>query len=503
MPDEVQEQQSTILTPEENLSVLSDNLICSVIGSDDVAKDLRSILFGQLNEQVFRDENYVIYSVLYNFKDKGITPDTEFLKMYLMRNQKFLKESQQFINLTEFADLDENPIIGYISAVIKQFVRLQGVPTLSKDTFRLSIEKYKQEFSAFEISKAYSQSKIILYDGIQVGKRFYQGYNDSVAYIKKKIADVEAILDHTTGAGFIDSRKSAVVDNERTKPIKIGDFDLIKELNDVLGGIYTSMFYSVLAPTKGGKSKFTTRMAHTVAVKYGQNVSVYPHEGGYEAWWAQLRAIHYEYTYIRNGDSNSKVVPLSQDDILKDNYPSETVKNLEQASRLDLFTNPQYGNFYMIDRPFYAETLVDEIETSVQLNDSKLVVIDYLQLISSMDNSKSKPQYIGKAYQEVLGYCKKRNVAVVSPSQFTQEFIKDMSRSKGGTAQETRTAGGESAEIVRTPDINIALYASIEDLIRREMSIISIPSRFCPPFPDIPIYADLCSCVFASYDQTA
>lgn len=174
---------------------------------------------------------------------------------------------------------------------------------------------------------------------------------------------------------------------------------------------------------------------------------------------------------------------------------------LEESSKLDLFTNPNYGVINMIDRPFIAETFIDEIETSVQLNGSRAVLIDYLQLIGSNDRGRSKPQVIGKAYQDALSYAKKRNVAMISPSQFTQDFMNEMAKSKDGQTHEVRTAGGESAEIIRTPDINIALYASTEDLIRKEMTIMSVPSRLCEPFPDVHIYADLCSCVFSSLES--
>lgn len=487
-------------TPEERLSEISDRLIQSVIKNDDESKRNRQFLFGQVSPKVFKDENYIIFMVLHNFKDKGITPDSEFLKLYLMRNTKLIKDSQEYIDLTEYKDLDENIYIGYITAVIKQFVRLQGLETSSFDDFKLDIEKYKSEFSSYEINRAYSQAKIILYDGIQVGRKFYQGYEDSVAYTKKKIADIEAVLDHTTGAGFIDSRTAGIEDKQESKPEIIGDFGLIKELNQYLDGIYTSLFYNIMAPTKGGKSKFTSRLIHNIVVEHGNNASVWAHEGGYEAWWAQLRAIHFEYLYIRNKDEGHRIAPLSQKDIMYGKYPSDEIKALEEASRLDLFTNPNYGVINMIDRPFKVETFIEEIETSVQLNDSKAVLIDYLQLIGWDSSSKSKPQAIGGAYQALLAYAKKRNVAVMSPSQFTQEFMDEMAKSKDGQQHEVRTAGGESSEIIRTPDINIALYASIEDLIRKKMTIMSVPSRLAQPFPDIEIYADLCSCVFSSID---
>ena len=489
---------SVYLTPEERLKELSDKLLQSMIQGDSASLQNRSFLFGQFNPKVFKDENYIIYQVFYSFKDKGITPDSDFMKMYMLRNTKMFKDGSEYINLQEFADLDENLYVAYASATLKQFNRLLTLEPLNLSDLKLEAEKYKSEFSAYEISRAYSQAKVILYDGIQIGRRMYQGYDDSVAYVKKKIADIEAVLDHTTGEGFIDSREYGIEDDKVEKPIKIGDFDLITELNKHFGGIFTSIFYNIMAPTKGGKSKFTSRMAHNVCVENGFNISVWAHEGGYKAWWAQMRAIHFEYLYIRGKDPSERVAALSQQDILFGNYPSEEIRALEEASRLDLFTNPNYGVINMIDRPFLGESFIEEIETSVQLNDSRFVLIDYLQLIGTRNSNSSKPQVIGRAYQDLLAYAKKRNVAVVSPSQFTQEFMKEMASSKEGQSHEVRTAGGESSEIIRTPDVNIALYATTEDLIRHKMTIMSVPSRLAQPFPDIDIYADLCSCVFAS-----
>lgn len=495
MADEV------FLTPEERLAELSDKLICSSIGSDDLAKTNRKILFGQVSPKVFKNENYIIFKVLFNFKDKGITPDEDFIRMYLLRNKKMVKESQSYIDINAYKDLDEDPVVGYISAVLKQFTRLRGMDELSEDDFKLVLEKYKLEYSNFEMNIVYSQARMILYDGLQEGRRFYQGYSDSVAYVKRKIADIESLLDHTTGAGFIDSSVQGLVDDEDVEPTKIGDFGLIKELNEHLGGIYTSYFYSILAPTKGGKSKFTSALFHNILVEYGNNVVVWAHEGGYSAWWAQLRAIHYNYLYIRNGQPENRPEAVSQQDIISKTYPSESIRSLEEASRLDLFTNPNYGNLYMIDRPFNVETFIEEIETAVQLNNAKAVLIDYLQLIDWTSSGISKPQAISQAYQKLLAYAKKRNVAVFSPAQFTQGFMDEMAKSKDGAQHEVRTAGGESSEIIRTPDINIALYASIEDLIRNEMTILSVPSRLASPFPSFGIYCDLKSCVFSSIDE--
>ena len=137
-------------------------------------------------------------------------------------------------------------------------------------------------------------------------------------------------------------------------------------------------YHSHLGTRRGGMAVCSengfTRAIHNIMVEHGYNVSVWAHEGGYKAWWAQLRAIHFEYLYIRNADPTKRVAPLSQKEILYGNYPSEEIKALEEQSRLDLFTNPNYGVAYMIDRPFKVETFIDEVETSVQLNNSKAVL---------------------------------------------------------------------------------------------------------------------------------
>lgn len=494
----------TLLTPEERLQELSDIILSNVLKQDDEAREKRQYLFSQLPVRVFRDENYILYKTLSTFKGRGIVPDATFLKMYLLRNTKVFTENASFIDLSVYADLDENPYLGYTTAVINQYTRLVNTDAVDMDVFKLTIEKYKVEYESIEMDKAYSQARLILHDGIQVGRRFYQGYDDSYAYIKKVASDIENMMDNSIGDGFIDSESEAIVDNPRAQPEKISDFDLIEELNsdETLGGIYTSLLVNIVAPTKGGKSKFTARLVHTALVKYGVNVSVWAFEGGYEAWWAQMRAIHFEYIYIRNAvDRNHAVAPLSQADILLNRYPSETIKSLEEASRLDLFTNTAYGKMNMINRPFYVESFIDEIDTSVKVNDSKMVVVDYLQLISSSEKGRKNNEIIREAYKKALQYCKDRNVSFITPAQFTQEFIKEMAHSKGGASQETRTAGGESSEVIRASDINIALYASIDDLQRKSMTVMSIPSRLSVAFPAFEIYADLCSCVFSSIDE--
>lgn len=487
------------LTPEERIASLSDSLLANVVGADDDSKMKRQLLFSEFKPRVFRDEYYIIYKVFYNFREKLITPDEDFIKMYLLRNEHIIMDAKEFIDINSYSDLDESPVVSYTMAVLKQYTRLKTLNTNSLDEFNLLIEKYKLEIQCLKMGEALSQAKNILYDGYDKGRRHYQGYDDSVTYIKTEMADIESLIDTTVGKGFIDASEAGMVDDEETMPEKIGDFGYIKELNEHLRGIYTPNFYSILAPTKGGKSKFTARLIHNIVVEYGNNAVVWAHEGGYYAWLCQLRAIHYDWFYNRHTDDVTQFkTGVSQDTILTNNWNSEEQRNLEMGSRIDLFQNPSYGHIEMIDRPFKVETFIDEIETAVKKSNAKVVLIDYLQLIGWSTQGMSKPQAIGQAYQKLLAYAKKRNVAVISPAQFTQDFMNELAKAKDGASHEVRTAGGESSEIIRTPDINIALYASIDDLMNNHMKILSVPSRMASPFPAFDIRCDLGVCMFSS-----
>lgn len=496
-------EESNLLTTEERVKESADAIFASIIRDDEVSKQNRNILFGRLPESVFRDENYILYLVFFKLKDRDTTADARFIKLYLLRNLKTLSKSNQYINLDDYSDLDSDSSVrdNYIAGVLKHYDDLLKREILPVESFKVEIEIYKQEYSAFIMSEAFSLSKQMLYEEIHIGRKDYQGYDDAIAFVKNRSAEIDNVMDKTAGAGFIDSSKMALKEEHKEQPIKIGDFGAIDELNEAWGGIYTGNFYNIMAPTKGGKSKFTTMLVYNMLTKYHVNVSVWAHEGGYQAWWAQLRAIHFHRMYILGKSITERVAPLSQKDILFENYPNENIREMEKNSAIDLFNNEAYGKLNMIDRPFKVETWLDEVETSVQMNESKCVLIDYLQLIGWDSNNMSKPQAIGKAYQGGLAYCKKRNVALISPSQFTQEFMKEMSKSKQGQSHEVRTAGGESSEIIRTPDYNLALYASSEDLIRHEMTLLSVPSRLAEPFPDINIYADLGTCYFQSVKE--
>lgn len=497
------ESDDDIYSSEERLRLFSDGILSACVGNKEIREYAIQRLLSIAKPELFRDENYIIYSVLYAYRTKlrKISIDEEFLKLFLNRNRNLITKSKGYIDIGAYGDIDGSVELGYIGGVIKHFIRLCGMEEISVSDFELNLEKYLIEFKTVEADKIYNRAKMILMEGLNVGRKTYFGFEDSYNYIKTKMAELEGLIETNQGTGFVTMNEVLrEVKAEDKKPIKIGDFDRITALNDVYGGIYTSMFYQVLAPPKAGKTKFCARICHTVTVKYGVNVTVWAQEGGLDAWTAQMRAIHFDYTYNTGKDITEKKYGVTQEVIMHDNFPNSELKELELSSKQDLDSNLNYGIVHYVDRPFVVETFLDDLDTSVKENNSKLVIIDYLQLIGSARGLNERER-VSQAYRDALVYCKNNNIAILSPGQFKQEVINDL-LSKGDTnGSDMRTAGGTSSEVFRTPDVIITLWASTQDLANNTMKILSTPARMSKAFPEIDCVTDLGVCQFISVNK--
>lgn len=489
-----------VLSTEQRLKGFGDILLASALGSSEVAIKNRHFLFGNARIELFRDENYIIYSLLYNFKDRNITIDEEFVKLSLMRQQSLIEDASyaRKIDINAYGEVDDSVTLGYIGGVMKYFSNLMKDEKVAPDEFQLVFEKYLIEYKAIETAKIYSDSLQIIGDGLKIGRKVLQGFEASRDYVKNNLARIEGVVDQNKGIGFINMAEVILNPKQEAKSVKISDFGALEELNNHYGGIYTGNLYTVMAPSKSGKSKFCARLAHTAMVNYGVNVSVWAFEGGYEAWTAQMRSIHFDFTYNTGVSATDVKIGVTQGAILHDRFPDGSpYKELEATSKLDLASNSAYGSTHFIDRPFRVETFLDEIDASVKANNSQMLIIDYLQLIDS-EKSMSERERIATAYPRLLEYCKKNNIAVVSPAQYKQDVVDELQRKKDGEARDMRTAGGGSYEIIKTSDVIFALWASTEDLSNNKMTIMPMPTRFYDAIPEFDIYVDLGYCQFMS-----
>lgn len=482
-------------TGSDNLRDLGDKLISSILNSDEDSVERRKRLFRFASPKLFRGEAYVLYRVLYSFREKNITPDEEFISLYLMNNRKLLTSSSKYIDIGSYGDIDGDEVSAYVAGVLEYFRRLKS--SKPDEDFDLLFEKYLLEFKRIELNRALVDSNTILTDSLVVNRQTLSGYEDSVAYFKKRSAEIDGLVDANQGKGFR-TMEDVMQDNEdKGESVKVSDFHMIDELNEHLGGIYSGMMYLVLAPPKAGKSKFCTRMAHQAMVEYGQNVTVWAVEGGSSAWLAQLRAIHFDWMYNNGVDITQQKFGVSQGAIISGNLEPELAA-LEESSRLDLMTNQRYGKVHFIDRPFLVETFLEEIDTSIRDNNSTVLVVDYMQLISSRNSRMSERERIANSYPRLLKYIKDNGVAALLPAQYSQESVKDMLKMNDISKADTRVMGGGSSEMTRTTDFLISLWATTEDIKNHKMTILPSTARFSSVSDKIDLYVDGASCLFSS-----
>lgn len=491
--DELEDEEEEGTSSEDRLRELGDLLIAALIRLDDKGRERRRSLFPTVRPELFKEENYVLYKVLYNLRDRNLVPDEEFLSLYLTRNRKLLLDADgKRIDITAFGEVEEDVVSGYIAGVVKHFSQLKTFPELSDADFSLTLEKYRLEFQGVE-------AEALLYDALDMlveGTQKKSGFDDAADFVRRGLGEIGGLVDQNQGSGFISMRELLAEDTSFAQMYKVCDFGEIRELNEHFGGVYSSLLYTILAPPKAGKTKFCARLAHNAAVLEGRNISIWAPEGGPQMWSAQLRSIHFDHTYNNSEDSRRVSLGVDQITILRDTFKNDETRIQERLSAQDLVTNPEYGNIDFIDRPFKVETFLDEIDTSVKANGSSLLVIDYMQQMGSDRSSLSKSDILSRAYPALLDYAKKNNIAVISPGQFKQEVVNELA--KGASSGEMRTAGGESSEIIRASDVTLALWASTDDLAHNRTTLLSVPTRIAAPFDPIPMYVDLGSCSFYS-----
>lgn len=493
-----------ILTQEEKMRYFSDKVISAIVGNKSIRQYATGKLLSSTNPRLFRDENYILFSVIYNYRDriKNINIDSEFLSLYLDHNRKLVEKSSGYIDIHAYGEVDGSETLGYIAGVVKHFNRLCGMEDMTEAEFDLHFEKYLVVFKAIEAQKIYAQSNQILTEGLKIGGKSLVGFEDSFNYSRRKLAEIEGLVDMNQGVGFVSMNEVLMAKkDEGKKSVKISDFDKLEALTEHYGGIYTGNFYQVLAPPKAGKSKFCARVCHTTIVKHATNVTVWAQEGGNIAWSAQMRAIHFDYTYNEGASISERKYGVDQDTILHDKFANQDLRELEMISKIDLASNTDYGKVDFIDRPFEVETFLEEIDSSVKANNSKLIIIDYLQLIGSSNPRMTERERVSIAYKSLLNYCKKNNVAVLTPAQYKQDVVDSLASKTDTSDADMRTAGGGSSEVFRTPDIIFAFWASTSDIRNNKMSILSVPCRFNKPFPEIPCYMDLGVCQFVSLKE--
>lgn len=465
---------------------------CSAELTESVLNSREYLLHHFKDSEYFNNEWFIMHNLIKNFP--RICCDVEFLTLYMQSNKANLQK-EKGINLNDFTlggdtEIDAyGEFVNHCCATLTECTSAEGNDSM----FNLALEKYKMWYKYDKAGDLFSTGMEILSDsGVKLGRSILQGYDDAKNYVLEQFGNLDTLNQDNARRGIIVYGENEDTEKEEQSKAKFVSSFGIAPLDKATGGIYSGDMVSVLAPSKGGKSRFATFVLHNAVVNCGCNVVAWSMENGSEGWESLIRARHFDYMYNRSVlDAQTK--KLINNDMIRKNTLVGDMKKLESASWLDLKYNTNYGRIANIDEDFNLETFLDVLDRAVKRVDAGLICIDYLQLLTS-SNNKSSNDVIGEAYKKTLQFLKSRKIAGIFPAQFKQGSLSSFG--SGDTNQETRDIGGLSYEVIKTPDLNLGLYASIEDLRDGVAKIFSIPSRNSAPFEDINLYTELGACNF-------
>lgn len=445
--------------------------------------------------KVFEDEYYVLALLVKDYPKLKLSK--AFVENFLKTNRPILEKSSN-INMQKFKmSADDEPFVEFVSSCKALHDELQKMPVNNSD-FMEALEMYKMNYVNEYSLSILEESAQILSEGIRKQGKEKVGYEDMRTHLKSGFKTLDELMEKKERKGVITYGINDMDDAEREKEaVKLISPYGIEELDKHTGGIWEGEMVSLLAPAKGGKSRMSTFILHN-AVVHGTNILMWSIENGYKGWEALIRARHFEYFYTQHITDTKQHFGVNDDQIRKGSL-APNVKDIELASWTDLKSNHTYGKITSLDEDFDIDTFIEVIDNAVKMNDIKLICVDYLQLVQGSGRA-SKQERVAEAYQKMLQYLKANKIAGIFPGQLKQTATGNLSKMDAADIVNTelRDAAGESYEVIKTPDVNLALYANVEELKQGRMKLLSIPSRNHKQFDPIELNCDLGSCTFTS-----
>lgn len=465
------------------------------------AKSNRNRFIANFPSNVFQDEFAIFYDIIVKLNAKVFTINE--LEAIIDNNRDLILDSP-YVDISKMASTqsgtqatDDEKLEAVKANLKDMFIELSN-RYVSEVEFESScaifIDWFKKQYM-LQISQA--MSRIMSDQGYEERKpgkrtRKYAGFEDCRSYYNEnmKILNELSQTDRVRSSVVNDEWFEKDMQNEKLEDVNALMSIGIPEIDEMLGELRRGNMLGVLGPPKGGKTRFVNFIVSR-ALSLGLNVCVWTLEGTKEEWIAmQLAAM------IRRDNNLS----FNSKDILQRKYTSKTKdKEIVVAAKLKIATDPNMGKLSFIESTAYVEDFLDIMEAHYE-NENPFDVIVIDQLIDILSRTgRGKVERISQAYQELKMFIAnkmKRPVLAVIPAQLKQDTVDFLRRNPDETIDVT--AGGESAETIRSPDEVIGLFSSKEERASNIMHIYSVASRHSGNFPDFRVKADLRCCHFES-----
>lgn len=481
-----------------------------------IAKACRPRFSADFPFNIFYNNYAIFYEILVTLQVNSFTVDQ--LESIVETNRDLILDSpyidKKRYSMTDSGNIasDDDIIMAVTSSLaddLKELSMLYVTTEEFESACRIYTDWYKNAFAEFTALNMSSIMSDVGFDCKKPGKRVrhYQGLEDMQEYYNENMHIIKALADESRVRSFVLDDKWLC--NELQNENKQDNNSLftigIKEMDATIGELRRGNMLGVMGPPKGGKTRFTNYLVQR-ALSLGYNVCVWPLEGTAEEWEAMQIACFLaqtSYAEMKSKGKSGGMLRISSKDILQRRYGnSSEIRKYVAGAKAVMATSEQYGRLSFIEGTAYVEDFLDVIEAHYETeNQFDVLVID--QLVNVMSKKgKGKVERISEAYMETKNFIAnrlKRPALGIMPAQLKQDVVDFLRRNPDETIDVT--AGGESAETVRTPDEVVGLFSSKEERDNNIMKIYSVASRHNGSFQDFQARCYLECCYFLSQDE--
>lgn len=461
----------------------------------------RNRFIANFPSNIFQNEYSIFYSILIDMNAKNFSVDQ--LNSILDNNRDLILDSP-YVDTTKFSQTqngtkatDDEVVEAIKRDMVEMYIALSN-RYVSEDEFDSSCAIFIDWFKKnFMLQVAQSMSLIMSDAGCVIKKpnkrtRHYIGFDDCREYYNESIKLLNELSKK-------DKLRTLVLDSEwldkDSQDEKIEDTNALMtvglaEIDEAIGDFRRGNMIGILGPPKGGKTRFTNYLVSR-ALSLGLNVCVWTLEGTKEEWIAMQLA-----SLIKREDN----IAFNSKDILQRKYTEKAHdKEMVTSAKMKLSMGEKYGRLSFIESTAYVEDFLSIMESHYD-NENAFDVIVIDQLIDILSRKGlGKVERISQAYQELKAFIStgmRRSALAIIPAQLKQDTVDFLRKNPDETIDVT--AGGESAETIRTPDDVIGLFSSKQERAANVMHFYSVASRHSGTFPDFQARADLKCCYFWS-----
>lgn len=401
-----------------------------------------------------------------------------------------------FATFNGVASTDEEKLEAFKYLIKAKFDSLSN-KAVTLDEYESACKIYNACYKEDETMKLINDMAIIMTSGLskKVGpgrKRIWKGANDAQEYYRRRKAEIDSI-DETEGkirSTTIDEKwLSGQLEHKKTEDNEpLIDTGII-EIDSIHGPLHRGNMLEFLGPTKGGKTTLTTYMVER-CLAAGLNVAIWPLEGTQEEWNAGIISAMIR----KKGRLN-----VNKKDILERNFATDEDYQLFVAAETELAMGENRGHLSYIEGICYVEDMIDTLTDHYNKDNAFDVIVIDSPLLALSNTGKSKPDRIGECFTILKNFINNklpRKALALVTAQLKQAIIDELR--KNPTMEIPETAGGESAETIRTPDYVVCLVSTKEERQNKLAKLHDVAVRHTAPFKPFYLRAEFGCCHFYS-----